>query len=106
MGKKKNLRPHFRRGGAANENHPAAPFRRQDDDLFFVSITHSAEVNGVSTIPLNKNPNPADPADSFLMPEPGIANIKQFGSRYKGWAFDASDMGKVKKIMKKPPKRK
>ncbi len=106
MGKKKNYRPNFRHGKDANKGHPAYIYDKDGDELQFLSLTHSPEVEGVSTVPLNKNPNPQDSSDSFLLPEPLEAPPSKFGSRYKGWEFDPSDNGTVKGIIKKGKNKK
>lgn len=78
----------------------------EDGNLFkYIGITHSANVRGEKTVPLDKNPNPNDLRKAYVRPKVEKDDKSNFGRRLKNWSFSSSDKRKVEKILKSDKKK-
>ncbi len=97
-------RTKFRRTFRKNKEtqHPAYIIEKNGDSYDYIGLTHSPTTDNKSNIKLDKNPNPSDDRDSYILPE--VKEVKKLGRRYSKWAFSNSDKKKVEKVIKKNKK--
>ena len=84
----------------ANMGHTAIVYFKKGHKYLYISLTHSKRVNGVSTLPLDKNPNPLDGSVAYFIPTPLTEHKREFRIKLEDWKISKSDLKKLKPYMK------
>ena len=80
--------------------HPAYIYKKEDNEYYFVGITHSEITDRTKNIRLDRNPNKNDPRPSYARPYASKDNVSKFGSKKKKWKLSRKDKKKMKIIRK------
>lgn len=71
--------------------HPSYVFLQKGNVLFYVTITHSKNVDGQILLELKKNPNPVDKRKAYWVVKIKEDTIDSFGKILKKWFIDNED---------------
>lgn len=86
-----NVIVHSRNGRTRKIKHPSYIFLEKGNIYIFVTITHSSKINDLKIIKLNKNPNPKDKRDSYVVLVIQTDIKSSFGVRHANWKIDVRD---------------
>lgn len=81
--------------------HPAYVFYEKGNLYIYVTITHSSAVNDYLVIKLQKNPNPNDNKDAYVVLDVRTDIKSSFGARHKDWKISSFDEQMIRNFEKK-----
>lgn len=102
---------HFRKfHGKQTTGHPTYVVDNDGKVYRVIGITESGVTNGISNIPLDKNPEPNSKKPAYIRPTLIVVPTGTKSTKLKGWKFAGSDKSKVQAVIdgkgKKKPRKK
>lgn len=97
---KNHYQRHFRKfHSKETTGHPSYIYDEDKKNFKCVGLTSAPVTNGVSNIPLDKNPEPGNNDKSYLRPAPMEINKGVKNEKLKGWSFAPTDKKKVQDVI-------
>ena len=90
-------------GKKKNIYHPAYVFLEKGNIYIYVSLTHSSQIKDRIVIKLNKNPNPIDYRDSYVVIDFKEDIKDRFTTRRQDWLMEDKDDIKIRKMYNQKP---
>lgn len=87
------------------KGHPTYIYAQVGKKYKFIGITHAEITEGITNIPLERNPEPGNKTKAHIRPISQEAHKSNFGKKLKGWSFADNDKKKVEEVIKNSNKK-
>ena len=83
------------------KSHPTYIYALVGKKYKYIGITHAEITDGITNIPLEKNPESGNKTKAHIRPKTQESHRSNFGKKLKGWSFSDNDKKKVNEVIKK-----